>query len=616
MFAPPADPRVEVGGLPRALLTTAASDVRVEEVDGRRSFHRIAAANAGVRLPLRVAGDGEVRWRLRPTVRSSVSAFLGGRACGEAILDAGRWAEVRCPFEGGTATIDLAVAAQPRPLVRGDHGGALQLAMGPVEVTQGTARASLGTALLAAGAAGLLVGLAVAGGLPPAGVVLGAVTMAGAAGVAARAAPVELGLALPRLVFPAVLVAAASAWAVRRPGPRHARGGLVLLVAAAAIGHGLLAFVPGFAPNDLAIHAARTVDLASVPLDYEALRRYASHLPTTTQPYGGADLALGSATLLPYSPVPYLAFAALRAGGLDLWWAIPVFTTLLAAAVIPSVFATAARLWDEETAWTAALLYALDLAVWHHVARAHAPAAFGGALATLVLLAFCTGASRLAEPRAVSWAGAAVAAALLAYSSLPVLLGAFGAALLVLVAADARSWPPRARAGAVGALLLGAAGAFVLYYGHYAAGLVSGTRALEAAPDAVKSYAFGPFRNEGRPALRVWHAGFWAWVAAGLLAAPWALRRARAEARPVLLAWLAAWALVMVLKDPLVLPKLLRWAKEDQFLSPLLALLVAAAASAPTSRPVRRALQGAALAGALAIQLRDWLAHAAGRLAL
>jgi len=62
----------------------------------------------------------------------------------------------------------------------------------------------------------------------------------------------------------------------------------------------------------------------------------------------------------------------------------------------------------------------------------------------------------------------------------------------------------------------------------------------------------------------------------GLAAAPFALSRARASARPVLGAWLLAWALTMLAKEPFLFPRPLRWAKEDQFVSPLLALLIGA----------------------------------------
>jgi hypothetical protein len=78
----------------------------------------------------------------------------------------------------------------------------------------------------------------------------------------------------------------------------------------------------------------------------------------------------------------------------------------------------------------------------------------------------------------------------------------------------------------------------------------------------------------------------------------------------VLIAWLLAWALVMALKEPALFPRLLRWAKEDQFVSPLFALLVAGAVSLLPRGAPRRLAALVALATALALQLRDYSYHA------
>jgi hypothetical protein len=124
------------------------------------------------------------------------------------------------------------------------------------------------------------------------------------------------------------------------------------------------------------------------------------------------------------------------------------------------------------------------------------------------------------------------------------------------------------------------------------------------------------FHNESRQNLRVWLGGYWVLLVAGLVAAPSALRRAAASARPVLVSWLAAWALLMLLKEPFLLPKLLRWAKEDQFLSPLLCLFVAAAVWALPRPWMRWAAAAVVLAGALWIQVNDFVLNASGQVIL
>jgi hypothetical protein len=133
---------------------------------------------------------------------------------------------------------------------------------------------------------------------------------------------------------------------------------------------------------------------------------------------------------------------------------------------------------------------------------------------------------------------------------------------------------------------------------------------MAKSPDLFPGRTVFIFHNESKESLRLWAGGYGILLAAGLLAAPVALGRARAEARPILAAWLLAWALTMVLKEPFLLPRMLRWAKEDQFLSPLLCLFVAAAVSALPRRWMRAAAAIVAIAVAAALQARDFLLHA------
>jgi hypothetical protein len=66
----------------------------------------------------------------------------------------------------------------------------------------------------------------------------------------------------------------------------------------------------------------------------------------------------------------------------------------------------------------------------------------------------------------------------------------------------------------------------------------------------------------------------------------------------------------MFFKEPFLFPKLLRWAKEDQFLSPLLCLFMGAAVAAVPHRIARWGLAAVVLTVALAIEWRDFLHHA------
>ena len=133
---------------------------------------------------------------------------------------------------------------------------------------------------------------------------------------------------------------------------------------------------------------------------------------------------------------------------------------------------------------------------------------------------------------------------------------------------------------------------------------------MEAQPDLSPGRAFFIFRNESRQSLRLWVLGFWLPLLGGLVAAPFALRRARASARPVLIAWLVAWVMFMVLKDPTFFPRILRYGKELQFVSPLLALLLAGGVRSLPRAWMRWTVAAAVLATAAWLQARDFAHHA------
>src|SRR5262249_22184247 len=156
-------------------------------------------------------------------------------------------------------------------------------------------------------------------------------------------------------------------------------------------------------------HVRRALDLERVPLRYDALLRYGSHLPTETQTFGTATLALGERTMIPYSPLPYVAFHLLHRLGIDLHWGMMALDGVLAMAIAPWLWLVAARVWSSGAAWVAALLYTLDIPVWHHLARAHVPASFGSALGTAALLYLVRDAARIHGRRRIAAAAAMLA---------------------------------------------------------------------------------------------------------------------------------------------------------------------------------------------------------------
>jgi hypothetical protein len=576
---------------------------------------RIRPASPGAEISLPIAArEGTLHLRLRALtrVRTAVAFHVAGAAGAEIIVPKGPWAQydVELPVTDGSG-LEAVLALRPLPRVRvpdefmahpvvwmaGMEAGA------PAGLVFSTgARARLAAATLAVFGFAMLIG---AGGTAAA---LATLAAAAAILLGAHRAPLPLLLLITRL-GPFALAAGLLTWIALAPVaslPPRVRAALCALVAAGTLWHASLPFVPGFDPYDVEVHVRRAQDLGHVPLTYDAMLRYGSHLPTETQTFGTATAALGERTLIPYSPLPYVAFYALHRLGIDLHWGMIALDAGLLMAVAPLLWLVTARVWSPGSAWIATVLYLLDLPVWHHLGRAHVPASFGNALGTAALLYLALEAGRLGERRRIAVAAAVLAVAVLGYSSLIVFFGFFGIVLFILLAADARALTVPAKKGLVAALVAGGLLAGALFYFHYVPGLLQGAGGLQQEPDLFQARTFLIFHNESRQSMRVWAAGFWITLAAGLVAVPFALRRAWPPARPIFAAWLATWVLVMVFKEPFLFPRPMRWAKEDQFVGPLLAIFIGAALGT-LPRPWMRWGAGAAVvAVALWLQLADF----------
>jgi hypothetical protein len=630
LIRPPEVVRLDVGGLTGDVLgegwsvsdrTDLNRDVgALDPSSAGFSRFRFRAARPSAQIDLPVAArEGRLRLTLRAMarVRTAVSFHVGGEPAGEIVIPRGPWARHEITLPSDTAGLSTTLALRPLPMVRVPDEFMQQPVVWIAEIAADApgglrfspaARVLLGAVPLVLFAFVLLVG---AGPM--------VALAAAAAGTALLAmlvqmAPLPVVVAITRLLPIALGAglltrAALGHWSETT---RTTRAALSALVAAGVLFHGALAFVPGFDPYDVEVHVRRSQDLGRVPLEYGALLRYGSHLPTETQTFGTATAALGEKTLIPYSPLPYVAFYALERLGIDLHWGMIVLDAVLAMAVVPWLWIVAARVWSAASAWIAALLYTFDLPVWHHLGRAHVPASFGSALGTAALLYLAWNADRVDTRRRIALAATILAVAVLGYSSLIVFFGLFGLALLALLGADARAIPAAAKKGLAAALVAGGLIAGALFYFHYVPGLLRGGGGLQQEADLFLPRTYFIFHNESRQSMRVWAAGFAIPLLAGLLSAPVALWRARPAARTILLAWLATWVLVMIAKEPFGFPRPLRWGKEDQFVSPLLALLIGGAIAA-LPRPWMRWSAGVVAVGAaLWLQAGDFATHASG----
>ena len=615
--------RIPMGGYPDYALSgdwQRSKPVRVESgpADERTAFYyRPLPASVAVHVPLRaVAGDIGLVLRASANIRARVDAFVAEQRVASAILPpGGRWTETRLDLPASALDGDLRAMLGVRlePLTRGGHLETPQLLLDFVRLDAGAGLRFGPAAIALLGLVPLAVALfLVVVGAGRWALPVAAVAAAVALVLAARA-PLPVLAAIPRLVLPALAAGALVASLMRRvpEAGRADRAGLAALVAAGAVLHGGLAFFPEHCPEDRDTHAVRARDLSTVEPDYGSLMRYGSHLMTPNQVWPNAIDHFGSDALYPYAPTSYVAYFLLHRAGLDLIWALTVFNALFVMAAAPWLWLVAARAWGRDAAWLAALLFTLDLALWHHVGRARGPAVFGAALLAVALGHLVLWSLRGGRRGGIV-AAALLGLAALGYTGAAFLLGLFGVALIAIVAVDARALGGAMRRGLVLALAGGGLVAGGLYYFHYVPGLLASAARGSALPELFPGReVYRVFRNESRMMMRVWAQGYGAVLIAGLVAAPVALRRAPPAARPVLGAWLAAWALTVALKDPALFPRLLRYVKEDLLLAPLLCLFVGAAVAAVPDPRWRAALAAIVLAAAAWMQAADLALHSA-----
>lgn len=586
-----------------------------DTTDGRTDFMlRPALANLRLALPF-CSPDGSIALTMRSYTRvhTLVDVYAGGERRESMPVTPMKWDRHRAGLDVAPcgSGIDLSLVMRQRPAVRGHDIAWPEMLVDDLEVESpaglrltSPARWVLATVPAAAFAFAWIVGLS---GWTRAAL---AATGAAAALAALRVDAVSTLLAVPRL-GPLALCAGVLAYRVARAaaGPTAARV-LASVVLASTLAHGAWVFLPGHVPPDIHIHQQRTLDLGRVPLTYEGLLTYGSHFPTPSQDRGAATEALGNAARIPYSPLPNVAYYALHLLGLDLAWAMTAFNAALVSLMAVAVFGVTRLIWGAWAAWVAAALYSVDLAVWHHVGRSHAPAVVGAVLTLAALLLLAREALREGTPPALLMPTALVALAFLGYSASIPLFGIFAALWLGSMTVGPRVLEPRSRLRLATALVLGGLVAGVLFYFHYVPGLLGGVVPMSAEPDRFPARSFFIFHNESRQSLRLWAGGYWMLLLAGLVAAPFALRRASARVRPVLLSWLGAWSLFMLLKELALFSKLLRWAKEDQFLSPLLCLLIAGATGPLKPAWLRWVVTLLVLGGALWLHLEDYSFHA------
>jgi hypothetical protein len=581
-----------------------------EVADTRSDFYfrRIEGAESLVSIPLVAKGPISVALRMDTTVRTRIEFDATGTAPPTTtFVPPGKWGNSVLASDLPLARPVFSLRFQDAPLVGRSDPESFRRYVDRFALRSDAGFKLPWAARMAGGALVslfvLLVGLASPGLTPSLVLVLGPLSLCWLSFLD----PIAVALGLPRLLGVVSLGAALAGLLAHALKTRlQTVAGLAAVAGAMILCLGGLSFLANHSPADLDIHIWRTRDLAEVPWSYEAWLRYGSHYPTPSQIRGSATEALGEGPAIPYSPLPYVLFYGAHALGLDLHWSMNAIEALSLALLIPLIFGYARAASSEAGGVLAASLLALDLATIHHLGRAHSPAVVGGALGLGGLLAFGIALPGLTGTRAWPLAGWMLGLGALGYSSTPLFYALFGLFLLVLLSLDpeTRPWFPKALA----ALVVGGLIALVLFYGHYVKGLLGSGSAMHSDPFPGRTFFI--FHNESRQSLRLWRLGLFVPFLLAVPACGVIARRCSSLVRSFLFAWLVAWGAMMVLKEPWGFPLLLRWAKEDFYVAPALALAVAIAIARIESRVLRVALTTATLLVAAFLRVRDYGFHA------
>ncbi len=374
------------------------------------------------------------------------------------------------------------------------------------------------------------------------------------------------------------------------------------LVAVAALAHSVLVFFPNHLPPDVPLHGIQVSWLSEVDFTYSGLTDYARTLSRSIT----SDAVLmetdtihvpddANAFAAPYPPFFYmLAYGASQTHD-DMRFVIEVLAVGFGCLMLVLTYFLARAFWrDELAARMVAVVFALEISIWHHASRGHGPGLFGGFFVLLFLL--------YVSRERKSWLGLAgvTLVVALSYTVAFVQISVFMAFFVVLTAWQDRPTALRFASG----FALGIAGAVAVFYAPYLFG--GGGAALERAADYKAPSSFFFLRNQLRDTVRLLQNGHAAYVLLSLVGLSivdrWNLS---AHHRRVLWAALATYVTILVLKDPVFLPRVFLHAKEDVFYAPFACMLLALPLTSLWRNRSYRPLTFAVLAILVLLSVRD-----------
>ncbi len=442
--------------------------------------------------------------------------------------------------------------------------------------------------------------------------------------------PVAFGLALPKawIVFPlGALVLMSLRWA----RAKRVVTSLTLpeasftsrLFVAAVVAHSALIFYPNHAPPDVPLHGIQVTWLEQLDVTIDDLRLYSQLVSRGITEDAvmmgiGQDASIedlrehfaagGSGTYsTPYPPFFYLSTYALSRPWDDIRFMLEFFPVLLAAAIVVLVYLIAKAIWNDVIlARVASLLMTLEISLWHHVHRGHGPGIFGALFFVGFVWFLATHRETLATRKGMALFTVLSMVCMLCYTVTLVQLAIFMTLFLTLLmvsGGETRALGFRLATG----FALGGIGALALFYGPYVASALSGGGVLLDRAEAYDPPArFYFLRNQLRDSVRFLGNGYPAYVLLSI-SGFFLLARNGTQRADRLLLWagLASYGTLLVLKDPLMMPRVFLHAKEHLFYAPF-ACLVGALPLASLWKTHRwRAVVVAVFIGLAALAARD-----------
>ena len=257
------------------------------------------------------------------------------------------------------------------------------------------------------------------------------------------------------------------------------------------------------------------------------------------------------------------------------------------------VYLIAKVVWDEIViARIAAILLAFEISLWHHVHRVHGPGILGEFFVLCFIFFLVAYRDSLQTTKGVLWFAGLSAVTLISYPApvVQLLILLAWLTLLVEVVGEERTLLK----GLLGGFSLGAGVAVAIYYAPYAIDALAKADILLDRGDYDPRATFFFLRNQMRDTVRILSNGYPLYVALSLVGL-FTLGRYNTLGfhRRVLFAAVLTYVTMLILKDPIFLPRVFLHAKEDLFYSPIACLL---AALPLASLWASRTLRGVALA--------------------